>query len=761
VAHYVVRIARHAGIALLFVAAALAGTLSGLLFAASGDMPQVSSLDDYAPSTITRVYGVNGEVVGEFATQRRVVITYDQISPLLKQAIVSAEDQDFDSHLGLSIPRIIVTVIKDLVRGQRAGASTLTQQLARNLFLTNEKTLGRKVKEALLTIQIEKRYTKREIFTLYCNHIPWGHGTYGAEAASRLYFSKSAKDLTLEEAAMLAGIIQAPSRQSPYVSLERATRRRNYALQRMVEEGFITAARADQAKKSPIVTAGRPSAGGFAAFYLEEVRQHLEERYGAKRLYESGLAVYTTIDPSLQRAAEVAFDAGLRKVDKRRGFRKPARNIIVDGSDVERWTTERWKGPMTVGDVVPAIVLGASHAPRTAPAGSLLLRAGTLTVEVPKAGYAWTRKVKPDFLREGDLVQARLTKVDEATAFATADLEQDPVVEGALLAIDNATGQIRAMIGGSDFSRSKFNRSTQALRQMGSTFKPIVYTAAIDRGYTPTSIIVDAPVAFPAGPGQPLYSPQNYDRTFRGPVTLRYALEQSRNVPTVKLLDSIGPAVAIDYARRFGFTSKFQPYLSLGLGATEATLLEATSAYTAFPHQGIRMSPYQVLRVVDRQGNVLEENHPEPHDAIRADTAYVMTTLLQGVTTRGTAATAASLDWPIAGKTGTMDEYTDAWFIGFDPDITIGVWLGYDEKKSLGNGETGATAALPIWIEVMKSYLAKRGRENPPSFQAPGNIVFVSVDKSTGALSSGDDTITDAFIAGTQPEGAAARAAQP
>jgi penicillin-binding protein 1A len=755
----VVRIARRAGIVALFVIAAMAGSVSGLLFASGGDMPQVSALDDYSPSTITRVYAADGQVVGEFATQRRVVISSDQISPLLRQAIIAAEDQNFDTHLGLSVPRIVITAIKDVVRGQRAGASTLTQQLARNLFLTNEKTLDRKIKEAFLTIQIEKRYTKREIFTLYCNHIPWGHGTYGAEAASRLYFGKSAKDLTLEEAALLAGIIQRPSRQSPYVNPEAARRRRNYALQRMADERFISQARADQAKNAPIVTAGRPVTNTFAPFFLEDVRQHLEERYGAKRLYESGLAVYTSLDVDLQRAAEAAFDAGLRKVDKRRGFRKPRRNVIDGGSTIDGFQHERWKSPIRVGDIVPAVVVATGGGgPRTVPANAILLRAGRYYVEVAKAGYEWTHKKGPDFVKPGDLVAVKMLTIDEDGRFATASLDQDPVIEGALVAIDNRTGQIRAMIGGFDFARSKFNRATQAWRQMGSTFKPIVYTAAIDRGYTPASVIVDAPVAYPAGPNQPLFSPQNYDRKFEGPVTLRHALEESRNIPTVKLLDSIGPAVAIDYAKRFGFTSKFQPYLSLALGATEATLLDSTSAYTAFPHQGVRMRPFEVLRVVDRQGNLLEENRPEPHDAIRADTAFVMTNLMRGVTTRGTAAAAASLDWPIAGKTGTMDEYTDAWFIGFDPDITIGVWIGYDEKKTLGRGETGAVAALPIWMDVMKAYIAKRGRENPPEFTAPGNIVFVSVDKSTGALSSGDGAIGEAFIAGTQPEGAPAPA---
>jgi penicillin-binding protein 1A len=308
------------------------------------------------------------------------------------------------------------------------------------------------------------------------------------------------------------------------------------------------------------------------------------------------------------------------------------------------------------------------------------------------------------------------------------------------------------MVGGFSFAHSKFNRAVQARRQLGSTFKPIVYTAAIDRGFTPASILMDAPVAYPAGPGQPLYSPQNYDHTFKGPITLRYALEQSRNVPTVRLLEQLGPRAAIQYAKRLGFASEFQPYLSIALGSAEATLLEVTSAYAVFPNQGVRMRPYDVLRVLDRDGSLLEENRPEPREAIRADTAYVMTNLLRGVTQRGTAAAASALDWPIAGKTGTVDDYTDAWFVGFDPDITVGVWVGRDEKKPLGPGETGALAALPIWMDVMKAYIARHGRDKTPEFAPPGNIVFLAVDKSTGAP-AGDATqaIDEAFISGTQP----------
>jgi penicillin-binding protein 1A len=354
-------------------------------------------------------------------------------------------------------------------------------------------------------------------------------------------------------------------------------------------------------------------------------------------------------------------------------------------------------------------------------------------------------------VKEGDLVEAKLVTLDTAERTATASLDQPPLVEGAVLAVDNHTGQIMTMIGGWSFDRSKFNRATQAFRQVGSAFKPFVYTTAIDRGYTPTSIIDDEPVSFPAGPGQPPYSPQNYEKDFWGPITLRRALEHSRNVPAVRLMDALGPKQVIGYARRFGLSAPLPPYLSVAIGSAEETLLEMTSAYSVFPNQGVRMNPYSILKVTDREGNVLEENRPEPKDAIRADTAFVMVNLLRGVVQRGTAAKAASIDWPIAGKTGTTDDYTDAWFIGFDPDITLGVWVGYDQKKTLGRGMEGAKAALPIWMDIFKSYIDHR--TDRPKFEPPGNIVFVSVDKDSGsAVDPGTPgSINEAFIAGTQP----------
>jgi penicillin-binding protein 1A len=755
-AHYVIKVARNAGIVALFIVAAMLGILSGVLFAYAGDLPQVSALDDYTPSTITRVYAANGQVVGEFATQRRVVVGYDDINTMLRQAIIATEDAEFDRHFGVNIWRIAVAAITDIIERRRAqGASTLTQQLARNLKeqfgLTNEKSFERKLKEVMLAVQIEKRYTKKEIFTIYCNQMYLGHGAYGVEAASRLYFNKSNQQLSLEEAALIAGIFQTPERQSPFVDPRRATQRRNVVLQRMADQRYITQATADAAKQKPIVTRGQPTqAPGIAPFFVEEVRKHLEHQYGAKVLYENGLAVRTTLDARLQEIANRAIEHGLRRLDKRHGYRKPKRNVIAEGHTIEGFKDDRWTRPMAVGDVVPAVVVTA---PRTGPAR---VRAGRYHADLAREGYTWTRRSSAaDLLKPGDLIEVTLAKLDEASATGTASLEQTPVVEGALVAIDNRTGQIKAMVGGWNFSRSKFNRAVQAYRQLGSTFKPIVYTTAIDRGFTPASILVDEPVSFTTGNGQ-IYSPHNYDHKFEGPITLRRALEDSRNIPAIKMMDALGPKNVLATAKRFGFEEDFPPYLPIALGAGDGTLLEVTSAYTVFPNQGVRMKPFLVEKVLDRDGNLLEENRAEPVDTIRADTAFVMTNLLRGVVVRGTAAAAAKLaaEWPLAGKTGTVDDNTDAWFIGFDPDITVGVWVGMDEKKSLGGQEQGAVAALPIWMEFMTAYIAGRpDHAHPPRFEAPGNIVFLSVDKATGAPLPPDTPggIAEAFISGTQP----------
>jgi penicillin-binding protein 1A len=648
---------------------------------------------------------------------------------------------------------MLIRLSNDILRRRLvAGASTLTMQLARNLFAeevgftVGDKSPERKIKEILVAIQIEKRYTKREILTFYCNQMHFGHGTNGVEAAARLYFGKRAKEVTLEEAAMIAGIIQTPARQSPYIDRSAAMRRRNYTLQQMAENGYISQEQADAAKKKPIVTRGQPQpVRSVAPFFTEEVRKYLEQKYGAKVLYEAGLSIQTGIDIRLQRVANRALDRGLRVVDKRRGYRRDRSNLIAQGQNVESYRHERWSQPIAEDDIVPAIVANVSPT-------SARVRVGEQIVELRADAFAWTRRAPPALFKIGDVIEVRVAKVDESGRIASAFLEQPPLLEGALVAIDNRTGQIRAMVGGFSFDRSKFNRATQAHRQVGSLFKPFVYTAAIDRGYTPTSLIVDEPVAYNAGAGQPLYMPKNYDGKYEGGITLRHALEESRNVPAVKMMEALGPQQVINYARRFGLVSKLEPYLSLALGAADLTLLDMTSAYSAFPNGGVRMRPYSILKISGREGNVLEENRSEPEDAIRADTAFVMTSLLRGVVQRGTAGSAAKLGWPLGGKTGTTDDYGDAWFIGFDPDITVGVWVGHDERKPIGHNETGGVAALPIWIEFMRAYIETRDPKNPPEFVPPGNIVFLPVNASNGALAGeGETGISEAFISGTQP----------
>lgn len=731
------RLVQRAGLVALFVAAALAGTATGVLFAFSSDLPQISALDDYAPSTITRLYDRNGAVVAEFAVERRVVVGYDDIPEHLRHAIVALEDHTFFRHAGLNIPRMALALMRDLVsRGRVPGGSTITQQLSRDLFAKDigfthgDTSWQRKIKESLVAIQIEKRYTKEEIFTMYCNQIYYGHGAYGVQAASRLYFDKSVRDLTLEEAAMLAGIIQGNVRQSPYVNMDAALRRRNQALHRMAEEGYITREQSLASQKKPIVTRGEPNQNtSIAPYFVEEVRKKLEARYGAKPLYEHGLQVRTTLDAALQEAANKALDEGIRRLDRRRGWRAPARNVVAEGQTVEGVRLPRWDRRIAADHIVPAVVTTIGDA--------ISVRAGRLRGTIPKAGYAWTGRAPRALVRVGDIVEVRVEALDESARTFTGRLEQPPQVQGAVIAIENRTGRVLAMIGGANFERSEFNRATQALRQVGSAFKPFVYAAAIDRGYTAASIIVDEPVTYPGG-AQP-YSPMNYDLEFHGPMTLRRALEQSRNIPAVKLMSELGPRQVAQYAKRMGISAPIPPYLPVALGAAEASLIDMASAYSVFPNQGVRMTPYLVEQVTDREGNLLEENRPEPHEGLRADTAFVMTNILRGVVQRGTAASAASLDWPLGGKTGTTNDYTDAWFIGFDPDITVGVWVGLDQKKPLGKGMTGTTAALPIWIEIMKPYIEKRRAAGPPpDFARPGNIVF---------------TEGEAFIAGTQPGG--------
>ncbi len=737
----------------LLVVAALAGGISGVMFAYSPDSAEVATLDDYAPNTITRVYASGGEEIAQFSTERRVVIGYDDIPEVLRNAIISSEDATFFSHFGIDLRRTAITLVENVLRQRRRGASTLTQQLARQVSLDGAAPLGteklwtRKINEALITFQIEKRYTKREILTLYCNQMYLGSGAHGVEAASHLYFGKPALELELAEAALIAGIFQSPGRQSPLLNPDEALVRRNYVLGEMRNNGYITAAQADAAITSDIVLAEQapqrqPTMGPY---FVEEVRQHLEAAYGAGALYEDGLEVYTTLDARLQAAADAAVDRQLHVLDKRHGYRPPTRNIVADGEALEDYTHRRWRFGMAEGNIVPAVVTGTDD-------GAIQARVGRFATTLTPDAFAWTRRRSgSELVTPGDLIEVRIVSVDEAEGVIHSTLEQEPEVEAALIALDNRTGRILSMVGGYSFDRSKFNRATQAKRQLGSLFKGILFTAAIDQGYTPASIIMDEPVCFDPGPDQDPYCPANYKNEFLGPITLRHALERSINVPAVQMMAAMGAETVVAYAPKFGFTSEVPAFLSVALGSAETTLEEITSAYAVFPNRGVRMTPYRITRIVDRDGKLLEENRPEAHDAVRADTAYVMLNVLRGVIERGTGQSARSLGWPLGGKTGTVDEFTDGWFVGFDPDITVGVWIGFDVKRSLGDSQDGATVALPIWREFMQAYI--EDRPVPAGFATPSNIVMVYVDRTTGAMTEpwAANAIQEAFIAGTQP----------
>ena len=678
--------------ALLVLVAALVGTTVGLLLVYTTDLPQVDALEAYRPSSITEIYDDHGRVIGSFALQRRVVASYDDFPPVLRDALVSIEDKDFYRHSGINFWRIVGAAYRDIRSGGKVqGASTLTMQLARNLFLSPDRRWQRKVQEAMLAIQIERRFTKPQIFTLYANQIFLGHGVYGFEAASELYFSKPAKQLTLDEAATLAGLPKGPSDYSPINHPDRAQKRRNLVINALLEDGKITATQANDARSAPLVLHLAHDPNSLAPYFVEEIRRYLEGKYGADQVHEGGLKVYTSLDVEMQRAANQAVLDGLAAYERRHGWKGHLENVVEQGWTVEKYSHPDWDDEAEVGGYVHAVVTSAGP-------GIATLKFGRYTSALGQADVAWTGQKLADILKAGDICYVKILSLGTNGA-AKVSLEQDSGAQGALLAIDNATGGIKALVGGRDFNESKFDRATQALRQVGSSFKPYVYTTVIDQGASPDDTILDEPVSFetPSGP----YSPHNYDEKFEGVITLRRALAQSRNIPALKLANKVGIKTVIDYAGRFGITSKLPPYLPIALGSAEITLMEQTAAYSVFPNDGVRITPRYLTRVTDYEGRVMEEDFPDVRDVISEKTARIMTSMLREVVLHGTAIAAAKLPFPVAGKTGTTNDFTDAWFMGFSPAISCGVWVGYDEKKSLGAKETGAHAALPIWMNFM------------------------------------------------------------
>jgi len=698
---------------MLVLLAAAVGSLAGLMLVYSVHLPQIDDLERYRPNTTTELYDVKGRVFGSFALERRVVVGYDDFSPLLRQAVISIEDKNFESHWGVNVFRVAGAVYHDLTSGARAqGASTLTMQLARNLFLSNERTFGRKVQEAFLSIQIERAFTKQQIFTLYGNQIYLGHGTYGFEAGAEYYFSKHAKDLTLPEAALLAGLPKGPSAYSPILNPDKAMRRRNLVINAMLEDGKITAEQAAAAREAPLGLQLEPDPNAVAPNFVEEVRRELEKKLGSEQVHAAGLRVYTTLDLDLQRTANAAVLDGLAAYERRHGWKGHLLNAVEGGVGLEEFKHPDWILPPRPGDYVHALVTGVLAYQVTA-------RVGDRRLVLTEEDWAWTgQKTADDFLKPGDIIYVHLLAEDGAPktgdggetsavpegrlgagggAFLRGTLEQDSGVQGALLAMDNTSGDVLAMVGGRDFNLSQFNRATQAERQTGSSFKPYVYTAAVEDGATPEERIVDAPVTIGS------YTPHNYEGNYLGSISLLTAFAESRNIPAVKLAERVGMKKVIEVAHRFGITSNIPAFLPVALGAVEVTLKEQVAAYSAFPNDGLWIAPRLVRKVTDADGSVIEEDHSQVTEATSAKTARTMMVFLREVTRSGTGAAAKGLNHALGGKTGTTSDFTDAWFLGFSPSVTCGTWIGYDNRESLGDKETGARAALPIWIDFMKS----------------------------------------------------------
>ena len=719
------RIARRVTFTGLLVLSAVFGAMCGLMLVYSIDLPQMEELARYRPNTTTELVDIHGKVFGSFALERRVVVPYTEFPVVLRQAIISIEDKSFERNWGVNLVRALGAAYRDVHSNGRAqGASTLTMQLARNLFLSSEKTYGRKLQEVFLSVQIERRFTKQQIFELYANQIYLGHGTYGFEAGSEFFFSKHVRDITLPEAALLAALPKGPEAYSPLKYPDRALRRRNLVLSEMLADGKITAQQAKAAKAAPLGLHLEAPANSVAPYFVEEVRRQLEKEYGVEEVHGAGLRVYTTLDLDLQKVANKAVLDGTATYERRRGWIGHLQNVVLDGADLESYKHPDWSQALDKGSYVHGLVTEVS--PK-----KVVVKLGAQEVVMTPADWTWTHNQGPDsFLRTGDIVYVR---VEDKAADGTlrASLQQDSGAQASMMAMDNSNGEVLAMVGGRDFALSQFNRATQAERQVGSSFKPYVYTTAIEAGAQPTDIIVDGPTTFPTPNGP--YTPHNYEADFKGPMTLLNAFAESRNIPALKLADKYGIGKVIETAHRFGITSNIPAFLPVAIGSADLTLAEQVGAYSVFPNDGIRIEPHTIRKVTQADGLPLDQSPTQVYEVISVETARTMMQLLQAVVRQGTGVAASQMKHPFGGKTGTTNDFTDAWFIGFSPSVTCGTWIGFDDRQSLGEKETGARAALPMWMDFMRAAIANKPKEAFPTAGAPKKMLDAPLSKLIGA----------------------------
>jgi len=733
-----------------------------IYFYLSKDLPKISSLTEYHPSIITEVYSDDNRKIAEFYHERRVVVPLSEIPAMLIEAFIASEDARFYKHQGVDFLSIVRAFIKNLEAGEIVqGGSTITQQVTKSFFLTPERSYNRKIKEAILAYRIDKTFSKQEILYLYLNQIYLGHAAYGVEAASENYFAKSAKELNLAECAILAGLPQAPSRYSPFRFPEKAKQRQIYVLNRMVAEGYITNIQATSAINVQLDI--QPRRNWYiekVPFYTEHVRRYIEKKYGPEILYRNGLKIYTCVNIEMQKYAREEIEKGLKALDKRQGYRGPLKHLKKE--EIEAFSKELQiefdETPIEKGKTVEGVVIKVDNKNDTT-----TVRMGNTQGIIEIADMDWARKPNPEVpfrenavkhpgrvLKEGNVILVKAKDKKEGSELWSLTLEQIPKAEGALLSLEAGTGHVKAMIGGRDARKTQFNRAIQSRRQPGSAFKPIIYAAAIDMEYTPATTIIDSPIVFKDEEQDLKWKPKNYGKKFYGPTLFRTALAKSRNVVTIKILQDIGIDYARDYARKLGITSNLSRDLSIALGSSGVSLLELVNAYSVFNNSGYLVEPIFITKIVDRDGNVLEESAPTKEKAIEKATAYIMTNLLEGVVQHGTGWRAKALGRPTAGKTGTTNDLFDAWFLGYTPRYISGVWVGFDEESSLGKYETGSKAACPIWLGFMKRTLDKKPVR---IFQVPEGVVFSQIDAKTGLLPipESEETIFECFKEGTVP----------
>jgi penicillin-binding protein 1A len=757
------------GLLSLMAAGAFFAMAAYFLF--SLNLPRLENIGDYRPGLPTIMYDRDGVEVERFFTENRELISIDQIPRQVINAVIAIEDSSYFEHKGLDYLGIFRAFLKNLKAGRVVqGGSTITQQVAKSLLLSNERTYSRKFKEAILARRIDKRFTKDEILEIYMNQSYFGNGSYGIESAAQNYFQKHVWELSLGETALIAGLPKAPSAYDPTRNPDRATERRNQVLERMAEEDFITAQESSEEMALPLELNPRiKDPMDPTAYFAEEVRRYLYEKYGEDMLYRGGMKVYTTMDKSLQGFAQDAVRRGLKELDKRQGYRGPLEFIssVSFPQAIERLRVENG-----LADVIPGVTDGLPWE-KMQILSALVLRVdkdgadldlGGVGGYMPLNEMKWARppdttidyteyavKRADDVLSSGSLVMARYLGAKDSENRPLFALEQEPLAEAALICMDAPTGQVLAMIGGYDYNRSEFNRATQAIRQPGSAFKPIVYSAAMDNGFTPSSIIVDSPIIYD-DPAQELkWKPANYSEKFYGPTPLRTGLVKSRNVITIKLVQKLGIQAVIQYAKRFGIEEELPEDLSISLGSMGITPIGLTSAFTVFPNLGLRSSPWFITRLEDRDGNVLEQGGPELIRSLSEDTAFIMQNLLRGVVQSGTGWRARALGRPSGGKTGTTNDMIDAWYMGFTPNMVTGTWVGFDEEAPMGKNETGSRAAAPIWVYFMENAMADRPVLPFPS--PPPGIEMVKVEPDSGLLAGpgADRFIYEAFKIGTAP----------